>query len=92
MRAIEHHKSMPSGDTMCAGFFVGIYVILFKASPIVWICVPLVGLGRVYQHCHWIGDTIFGGIIGALCAYAFFESSNFHSIGIPILDVLFSLW
>ena len=77
MRDQEKHKAMPSGDTFAASFFVGLYLNIFGFHWLWWCIVPLVGLGRVYVHCHWIGDTVVGGILGVIvqhfwCATPYF--------------------
>ena len=33
------------------------------------VIVPFVALSRIYYQCHWVGDTIIGGIIGVFIAY-----------------------
>ena len=61
MRDLEHGKAMPSGDAAAGAFFCGIYAYLFGLPFYAWaIFTILVSLGRVYVHCHWIGDTIAG--------------------------------
>ena len=77
MRDQEKQKAMPSGDTFAASFFVGLYTNIFGAHWLLWICVPLVGLGRVYVHCHWIGDTIVGGILGVIVQHYWCASPYF---------------
>jgi membrane-associated phospholipid phosphatase len=55
--------SMPSGDAAVAGVFC--YVYAFVAGlPAVYVILPLVCGGRVYYQCHYIGDTIFGSLVG----------------------------
>ena len=72
MRDREHGKSMPSGDAAAAAFLMGIYLYLFGTVWPLLICLPLVSLGRVYVHCHWIGDTIVGGAMGVwICYYCY---------------------
>ena len=64
MRSREPGKSMPSGDTLAAAYFCIFYIFIFKAPIWICVCIPLVALGRVYTHCHWIGDTLVGGLLG----------------------------
>ena len=68
LRGFEFNNSMPSGDTAQAAL---LYLMLCKISTVailyssmLFLLVPLVALGRVYHHCHWIGDTIVGAAIG----------------------------
>ena len=64
MRIKEKGKSMPSGDAAAATVCTGLYFYVFQFPWYMLICVPLASLGRVYVHCHWIGDTIVGFVIG----------------------------
>ena len=72
MRDLEHGKSMPSGDAAACAFFCGIYFFVFGFTPIL-LMIPLVSIGRVYVHCHWIGDTIVGSILGLIVCHFFFS-------------------
>lgn len=66
-------KAFPSGDTgmaaallLTAGWYSGQWWVILLA--------PIVGIGRVYFGCHWIGDVIVGagmgfavaGVVGAI--------------------------
>jgi membrane-associated phospholipid phosphatase len=65
---------MPSGDTI-QGAQMCFAIYLFFQSYYVLFVIPMVALGRIYFRCHWIGDTIVGGILGILYAtigYAYF--------------------
>jgi membrane-associated phospholipid phosphatase len=84
MRDLEHGKAMPSGDSAAGAFFLGIYMLLFGQKEMFFICLPLVCLGRVYTHCHWIGDTIAGSTLGYIVAYEFFNKQNFIKLGYPL--------
>ena len=77
MRDIEHGKSMPSGDAAACAFFCASYWYLFGFTWFGLICVPFCALGRVYTHCHWIGDTIVGAMIGILCSGFFYREENY---------------
>ena len=61
--AEEGTFSMPSGDSAAAALFCYLYfnVVGLHAT---YVILPLVMLGRVYYHCHWLGDTIMGAIVG----------------------------
>ena len=72
MRDLEHGKAMPSGDSAACAYFCGIYWLTFNC-PMVMMFLPLVALGRVYVHCHWIGDTIMGTILGLAVVLAFYS-------------------
>ena len=76
MRDLEHGKSMPSGDAAACAFFCGIYFHVFGFAPVLLI-IPLVSIGRVYVHCHWIGDTIVGSILGLIVSHFFFSQKYF---------------
>lgn len=64
MRMLEHGTfSMPSGDACAATVFC---VCIAYEFELFWIyaILPLVCIGRVYYHCHWLGDTLVGLFIG----------------------------
>lgn len=73
MRDLEHGKAMPSGDSAAGAYFLTIYMLIFNQYELLMICLPLVCLGRVYVHCHWIGDTIIGSLLGFGVAWVFFS-------------------
>ena len=89
MRDLEHGMAMPSGDTYACAFFCGLYYYIFNAHWIIYLCVPMVALGRVYVHCHWIGDTIVGGIVGIISSYYWFGSPYFSIMAKPFIMILF---
>lgn len=81
LRSLENNGSFPSGDTAqgsLLAFFIMyqypyLYVGLGETSFLVkFIC--MVAIGRVFHHCHFFGDTIFGALIGFLVAAGFFYS------------------
>jgi membrane-associated phospholipid phosphatase len=84
MRDLEKGKSMPSGDAAACAYFCGIYLLVFKFPMPMYFCVPLVALGRVYVHCHWLLDTFFGSILGYVFAYMIFSESYFGLIAMPL--------
>ena len=57
--------AMPSGDSAACALFCYLMAVQMRVQAI-YLILPLVCLGRVYYHCHWIGDTIVGSIIGTL--------------------------
>ena len=87
MRDLEHGKAMPSGDSACGAYFCCMYSIMFGFHWAVLI-IPLVCLGRVYVHCHWIGDTVAGSILGSITAYVFF-SLQFETVSKPLYQIIF---
>ena len=62
-------KSMPSGDTAAGSFILSVYGHIFLHNWIPMIGIPMVAMGRVYQHCHWFGDTIIGAMVGCSASY-----------------------
>ena len=87
MRDLEHGKSMPSGDAAACAFFCGMYFFIFDFTPVLLI-IPLVSIGRVYVHCHWIGDTIIGSILGFLVSYYFFSKEYFPMVAVPFYNAI----
>ena len=63
--------SFPSGDSLQAGFFSTFFFLLYGNVFYLFVY-PLVAFARVYYKCHWIGDTIFGGMIGVVFGYIYF--------------------
>ena len=57
--------AMPSGDSAACALFCYILTHQMKVQAI-YLILPLVCLGRVYYHCHWIGDTIVGSVVGTM--------------------------
>jgi len=47
--------------------------------------VPLVALGRIYYQCHFIGDTLAGGMIGFF--YANMSYIHFDKIATFIMPM-----
>lgn len=66
--------AMPSGDSGAGGVFC---MVMCLVPGLTWcmLFLPLVMLGRVYYHCHWLGDTIVGASIG--CAWSAILFCNF---------------
>ena len=87
MRDLEHGKSMPSGDAAACAFFCGIYFYVYGYWPVLLI-IPMVSIGRVYVHCHWIGDTIIGSILGLTVSYYFFSQEYFTKLAYPFYEAL----
>ena len=87
MRDLEHGKAMPSGDSACCAYFCCMYSIVFGFHWAILI-IPFTCLGRVYVHCHWIGDTVVGSILGSITAYVFFNL-YFVTISKPIYQIIF---
>ena len=89
MRDLEHGKAMPSGDAAAGAFFCGIYAYLFGLPFYAWaIFTILVSLGRVYVHCHWIGDTIAGSILGVAFTYFTFSEAYMGKLSYPLFVAL----
>lgn len=60
---------MPSGDAYVAAIFSSIYCYIFGLPWVPFVFVPLVALGRVYVHCHWLGDVLVGSVMGVVHGY-----------------------
>ena len=67
---------MPSADTaqsaLCAAFICINYPAFYALMGATGFSVKLiiaVAIGRVYFHCHFIGDCIVGSIVGTGVAY-----------------------
>ena len=90
MRDKEHHKSMPSGDAMVCGVFIGMYYYAFSASIFVFMFLPLIAAGRVYTHCHWIGDTVVGGAAGIIGSYFMYSPEYFEVLAKPFYFAVFN--
>ena len=68
--------AMPSGDSAAAALWCIFMGYSFQV-PYLTLIVPIVMFARVYNQCHWIGDTVVGMIIGSLwgtLAVCFFTS------------------
>ena len=71
LRDLENNHSFPSGDTAQAANLVCFFALnvpkFYESLGGIWfavIYVSLVALARVYYHCHYFGDTIFGAMLG----------------------------
>ena len=85
MRDREPHKSMPSGDALLSALFSAPYVYIFGYKWLPLVAIPLVCLGRVYMHCHWLGDVIVGAIGGIVIGHLAF-GPYFKVLSKPFLD------
>lgn len=91
MREREHGKSMPSGDTLASAFFCMFFYLLFGAHPLIFLQVPLTALGRVYCHCHWLGDTVVGAALGIPLTYFILCDPWFGTFAKPIFLIIFKI-
>jgi membrane-associated phospholipid phosphatase len=57
--------SLPSGDSAACALMCFLYAHCMHVY-VIYLILPLVCMGRIYYHCHWIGDTILGSIIGTI--------------------------
>ena len=75
LRGKEIDCSWPSGDTAQAAVLSAYLTVnmpfVVERIPCghltLALFVALVALGRVYYHCHFIGDTLGGAFLGAVC-------------------------
>ena len=81
LRSLENNCSFPSGDTaqgaLLAFFIMYNYPYLYVAlgeGTFLAKFISMVAIGRVFHHCHFFGDTVFGAAIGFGVAAAFFYS------------------
>ncbi|KAF4660158.1 hypothetical protein FOZ61_004219 [Perkinsus olseni] len=65
LRWMESNFSFPSGDSVQAGA-LATFLALCDNAPKAYALVPCVMFARVYFGFHWIGDTIFGALLGVL--------------------------
>lgn len=62
----QSNCSLPSGDTLQAvnlAWFTFFYIGSWLGVPLALLAV-LVAYSRVYLCCHWISDTVIGGLLG----------------------------
>lgn len=69
LRSLEKLNSMPSGDSIQAGYFV-LFCMFYFHNPYFFIIALLAIYGRIFYVIHWIGDCVVGFIIGFLQGYA----------------------
>ena len=91
MRDLEHGKSMPSGDAAACAFFCGIYWHIFEIHWLLLIALPLTSLGRVFTHCHWIGDTVAGSILGLVFVYFSYAPVYFKILATPLFNAFMNI-
>ena len=83
MRAVEEGTfSMPSGDSSAAAVFCCI-VAYELDMPWIYLVLPLVMMGRVYYHCHWVGDTVAGILVGTFWGILFI---SYFDLLVPIFS------
>ena len=80
---------MPSGDSACCSYQCAYFLFIFQNPLYMAFILPLCMLGRVYAHCHWIGDTIIGSLVGIICAYISIRSMPV--IGIPLFKFIMNI-
>lgn len=68
LREKENNNSLPSGDSLQAANFAIIVLCYYNFN--IFIIVPFVMFARVFYHCHYIGDTILGSILGFITSYS----------------------
>ena len=54
------------------------------------IVLPLVCMGRVYNHCHWFGDTIIGSFVGYTFLCLCYSKDNYSYFAKPIFEFIFN--
>ena len=80
---------MPSGDAWAAAYFTGAYWLIFNFPYLMFLCIPLSSLGRVYVHCHWLGDVIVGAIFGLITIHYVFSEYYFRILAMPFFYIFF---
>ena len=76
LRGHEYNKSMPSGDTSQSAAFAA-YLCLYMPGLFTVLggnmfrlrLVAAVAAARIFFHCHYIGDTLVGAMVGTLVTY-----------------------
>ena len=93
LRSLLTNFSFPSGDSAQAAvlalsfFLYGQLMQPERALPLsaLWLLLlPVVQFSRVYFGCHWIGDVLMGGGIGALVTAAVW-ASWLLLLGLPVV-------
>ena len=80
------NPSFPSGDAAACAYFCSVYLYVFSTPWFLVICLPLCSLGRVYVHCHWLLDTVFGAIFGLVFAIFFYHETYFATFAMPLFN------
>ena len=84
----EMMRAMPSVDTMWSVTLSLPYAIQFNYAWFPYFFIPIVGLGRVYAHAHWLGDVAVGLVVGLVFGIAFW-GPYFAPFSKPIFDLFF---
>jgi membrane-associated phospholipid phosphatase len=81
LRSLENNCSFPSGDTAqgaVLAFFIYYHFPYFSGAlgdfTFIGKFVMMVAIGRVFHHCHYFGDTLFGALLGFLVVSGFYHS------------------
>jgi membrane-associated phospholipid phosphatase len=75
LRENEKNCSMPSGDSLqCANFCV--ILLVYFNSPLFFYLLPCVMFARIYYFCHYIMDTLVGGLMGLILSYLIYLGIN----------------
>eukprot|EP00351_Strombidinopsis_sp_SopsisLIS2011_P001893 CAMPEP_0116888760 /NCGR_PEP_ID=MMETSP0463-20121206/23950_1 /TAXON_ID=181622 /ORGANISM="Strombidinopsis sp, Strain SopsisLIS2011" /LENGTH=92 /DNA_ID=CAMNT_0004554183 /DNA_START=674 /DNA_END=952 /DNA_ORIENTATION=- len=76
--------AMPSGDSGAGAVFCMV-MTLVPGVTYCMLILPFVMLGRVYYHCHWLGDTICGATIGLLWSLILFKQ---FELFVPFMQLI----
>ena len=95
LRGREGNKSMPSADTaqsaLCAAFISLNYPAFYAFMGGMGFTLKLiiaVAIGRVYYHCHFVGDCIVGSIVGTVVAYFVHEINLAELVSRPLAQAI----
>ena len=76
--------SFPSGHTMTAAVWVGLFVLFIRKTPFSYglmALLVLAGLSRIMVGAHWPVDVLVGAGIGLLCAVAGYKIALRYQLG-----------
>ena len=88
----SENESFPSGDTAAGSAWAAAMSVL-TGSPLWLLVPPMVAFARVYFHCHWLGDTVAGAVIGVTVPWLLDASlGGWQAFGALHIAVFFVLY
>ena len=80
----EGSFALPSGDSAACALMCFLYAHCLHIY-VIYLILPLVCMGRIYYHCHWIGDTVLGSAVGTI--WGIIGVCNF-SLFVPLMQYI----